>query len=417
MRLEIKDISNLGQGIAYAKDGQKIFVPKSVAGDIIEAKIIKKTKKFLIAKIINFITKSDLRKEPECQYFSRCGGCALQHLEEDFYYNFKKDNFVKILEKAGIFYDSNIDFIKIVQNSRRRVTFQIDNNNNLGFFEQNSHNLVKIQNCLMLESKLEKLILPLQNLLYKLPKKFIKSIFLCNFDNVIEAVFELENDDISLEVNQKLLNFVKYQENFNINLKIAGKISQFYQIAKPLININGLKIIAENGVFLQATKMGQDAIIAQISDYLQDKNIANVADIYCGIGTYSFAIYDKIKKISAFEGSLEMVNSFNNNAKKYQINHKIIAQNQDLVIKPLQVEELKNFDLAIINPPRNGAKAQIEQLAKSKVENIIMISCNPNSFARDAKVLIENGFRMIKLNLIDQFYNTAHLEVVAIFQK
>lgn len=417
MQLKIENISNLGYGIAFDEKKQKIFIPKSVNGDEIEAHFIKKTNKFNSAKIDKIIKKSQHRKEASCQYFEKCGGCVLQHLKEDFYQNFKISNIKNALNKNDISYFEDLKFVKIGEKSRRRAIFHVNKKNEIGFFALETNDVVKINNCIMLESELENLIPQFQNLLKSLPNGLISQISACKFDNVIDAILFLNKGDISLEINEILIQFAKNQLNINLNISEKGRISPIFQRSKPQINLGNLKIDVPNNIFLQATKDGQDYIISQITSYLKKTTVKNVVDLYCGIGTYSFPIIDLCHKIKAFEGEDSMTNSINNNAKKLGINHKIIATSRDLVVNPLRVEELKDIDLAILNPPRNGAKSQIEKIAQSQIKNLIMVSCNLNSFVDDAKILIASGFKMKNLTAIDQFLYTSHIELIAIFER
>jgi 23S rRNA (uracil1939-C5)-methyltransferase len=122
------------------------------------------------------------------------------------------------------------------------------------------------------------------------------------------------------------------------------------------------------------------------------------------------------KEISAFEGEEKMIALINKNAAANNL-AKIKSSTRDLFLDPIRASELKKFELAIINPPRNGAAPQISEISKSSLKNVIYVSCNPESFKRDAEILIDSGFKITNLTALDQFYSTKHLELVAIMQK
>jgi len=191
-------------------------------------------------------------------------------------------------------------------------------------------------------------------------------------------------------------------------------ISQPNQIFYP-----NFKIELGSDIFIQATKSGLNKISSVIYDFVKNKFDKKIiaADIYTGFGAYSFAIIDLVKEIHAFEGSAEMVQSITKNAAKNGFNNRIKTEHRDLMLYPVSDKELLKFDLAIINPPRNGAGPQMKKIAQSKLQNLIYVSCNPKTFARDAKILIEAGFKIIKLNAIDQFYSSLHLELVVVFER
>lgn len=413
MKLKIEKISNQALGIAKDIDGKKYFIAKTAPNDEIDGEIIKKNSKFTLVKIKKLTKKSQFRKDPECQFFNNCGGCSLQHLEEDFYQKFKIKIIEDLLKKNEISYQNDINFIKIGKNSRRKVKFHLDNSNDIGFFEQNSNNLVKIDHCLMLEKEILDFYPKLQEFLNNFDKNLIKSIEICSFDNVLDIIFEFKISEISLKLQEKLILFAKNCQ-INLNLAINKEIIPIIQIKKPKLQIENLLITVPNNIFLQATRGGLKAINNEISDFIAKIQGQNIADIYAGIGSYSFAITEKVKKIDAFEGIKKMTNSINNNAKQHLLSHKLQAFRRDLLKNPILTGELRKYDLIIINPPRNGAELQIIEISQLSKANLIIVSCDFNSFFRDLKILITKGFKLQKLTLIDQFYYTSHIEIIAI---
>lgn len=413
MKLKIEKISNQALGIAKDIDGKKYFIAKTAPNDEIDGEIIKKNSKFTLVKIKKLTKKSKFRKDPECQFFNNCGGCSLQHLEEDFYQKFKIKIIEDLLKKNEISYQNDINFIKIGKNSRRKVKFHLDNSNDIGFFEQNSNNLVKIDHCLMLEKEILDFYPKLQEFLNNFDKNLIKSIEICSFDNILDIIFEFKISEISLKLQEKLILFAKKCQ-INLNLAINKEIIPIIQIKKPKLQIENLLITVPNNIFLQATRGGLKAINNEISDFIAKIQGQNIADIYAGIGSYSFAITEKVKKIDAFEGIKKMTNSINNNAKQHLLSHKLQAFRRDLLKNPILTSELRKYDLIIINPPRNGAELQIIEISQLSKANLIIVSCDFNSFFRDLKILITKGFKLQKLTLIDQFYYTSHIEIIAI---
>jgi len=176
-----------------------------------------------------------------------------------------------------------------------------------------------------------------------------------------------------------------------------------------------LKIELPQGAFLQATQAGQDAITNFILQYLAGAK--NIADLYSGCGTYTFPIAQSGCRVSAFEGSYDMALALNNTIRQNDMEGLITAHTRDLYKNPVRADELKQFDAIVINPPRNGALPQTQQIAKSGVANVVMISCNPQTFERDAKAMLEAGYKLSKIVPIDQFVWTNHLELAAFFQK
>ena len=415
-QLEISNISNLGKGFSLTENGKKIFVPKTVPGDVVEVKIVQKNSKFTLGEIVKIITPSEHRQKEDCEYFAECGGCALQHLTDEYSKEFKLKQIKDALERSEFGYGGDIKFVEVGANSRRRARFHVDSANKLGFFKERSNDVVEIDHCLMLTKNLEALIPKLKNLLTSVPRNIITEIYVCEFDNVIDLIVKLQPKALIDKIAATLLAFAK-AEQLNLKYKDHKDLVEIFCYKKPQLDIAGINLSIPSDSFIQATSIGQQAIISELLDYVSNNKTSNLLDLYCGIGAYSFALSAKVEKNTGIESLDNMVSSISLNAKKYDLSDKIHARKRDLILNPLRVKEVEHYDLVIINPPRLGAKTQIKELANSKVKNIIMVSSNLNSFIADSKVLLNNDFALTKLTAIDQFYNTAHIELVAVFQR
>lgn len=418
MQIAINQINDLGQVYAKSLSGKNIFVENGVIGDVAQVEIIKENSKFISAKIKNLIKPSESRVESPCKFFEKCGGCDFLNYEESFYQETKSKILLNILHKNGISLElRNIEFHWLGKRQRRKINLQIDENNYLGFFNKNSNQLVKIDDCLLVEKAISDLIPKLQNLLQLTNKGLYSSISITLFDNSTDLIFKTTKQ---LNNSQKnlLINFAK-ENHLNIYLEAQNQeLITIYQIAKSQIFIKNLKLDLHSQIFIQATKSTPQIVIEKISQLiLQEKNIKKIIDFYSGFGAYSFAIADSILSAILFEGEKKMINLVNINAKNLNFSNKIKAFQRDLFLNPISNKELNNFDLAIINPPRNGALPQATQIAKSSIKNVVMISCNPSTFARDSKILIESGFEIRNIAAIDQFYSNANFEVIAIFRR
>ena len=310
----------------------------------------------------------------------------------------------------------DVDFIWVGKASRRRVIFQIDNKNNLGFFKEKTNELIEIEEYPLAENSINLLIKPLKNFLKKQQQNFINQIAITSFDNGLDVVFRC-NRQANLNEELKFINFAK--EHFlNCSLAVKHNLIPLFFSRKNQIFCHDLKLNLDGEVFLQATKSGLEHIINFLrQEILAQKDVKKIADIYAGFGVYSFALHDLKASFSCFEGSQSMVDIIKNNAKNLQLSQKIKGHCRDLYGDPLTVKELAEFDNIIINPPRNGAEPQIKNIAKSKIKSLQYISCNPATFARDAKNLIDLNYNITKILALDQFYSTNHLELLASFVK
>ncbi len=331
-----------------------------------------------------------------------------QQLDEKIYREEKQKNLHKLLGNCC----ANIDWIWIGNGSRRKVTFQISGKNHLGFFAEKSHNLIEIDEDPNAEKEISTLIPALKNLLKTQEQNLYSQIVATLFDNGLDLVF-VASRELNFSQTQKLLTFAK-EKNLNISYRVKNNLTPIFLTRKNQIFYPDFKIDLDSDIFIQATKSGLEAITKIIRQSLSGQKIA---DIYAGFGAYSFAICDLVKSISAFEGDQKMVDLINKNAAQNNLGNKIKAEKRDLFSNPIAAKELKDFDFIIINPPRNGASPQILQISKSLAKNVIYVSCNPESFKRDAEILIDSGFKITSLTALDQFYATKHLELISIFTR
>ena len=409
-------ISNSYNGDGYGiLNNKKIFIPKTITGDIVEYEIVKNNKNYIIGKLTKLIRKSDRRIDAKCPYYNNCGGCNLLHFNKEEYYNFKKNKLIKYIKETK--YSNinelieNLQIITIDFNSRRRVTFKVQSNK-IGFFEKNTTNLIEINNCCLINNNINNILLKLNPIIKSINN--IIEISITNFNNGLDILFNITKEFSSNEV--KILNkFIFDNQNIiSINYKINNDLFLLFQKEKPFIFLKDKKIELESNIFLQATEKGQNEIINILIDNL--KNYKNIIDLYCGIGTYTFPLSD-FSNIYSIEGNQNMIDILNKNIKKHNLKNKIKAKCQNLITQPLLKNELNNYNVIVINPPRNGAQIQCKEIAKSNVKKIIIVSCNPQTFSIDANELRNGNYNLKQVIGIDQFFQTEHIEMIGIFEK
>lgn len=390
----------------FILNNKKCFVENSIIGDLIDIEIYKETSKFYFAKIINIIEQTENRITAKCPYYSQCGGCDLQHCCKAYYYNLKLDNLVNLLKTTDLdFSKETIQIFKTEESNRRRINLKYQQGN-YGFFKQNSNNIIKVDYCLLLTQEINEII----KLFQKLKFANLDSVDITQADNGI-GINLIFNKDSNLKDFEKLNILKEKVISITYSLVNDSMLLGIYKKENLKLNLGDLIIDLPDKCFLQATKISQDFMINIIKNELI--NYKNVADLYCGIGTYSFPL-SKTTKVSAFEGDETMVKYFKQNINKLQLSTNIVKK--DLFNQPLIIAELNKFQAVIIDPPRTGAENQIKQLAKSKIDKIIYISCNPNALINDLKYL-KDSFEIKAIYLIDQFYLSVHSEVMIILTK
>ena len=339
----------------------------------------------------------------------------MQQLSDQHYQDFKTRMLHNALSQAG-FSPDNAKVTFLTEHTRRRVEFKIHHNSHgisLAFHGLRSHNTVTVNHCLVLHPALNALIAPLNEALSNL--NFATSLYAVSLTLADHGI------DMLLIVKNIPANSVAVPDEFIKALGISriavrnpdDKIIILKELSPITMQLGKYQIPLPPGAFLQATQEGQN-FLTQIA--LQTAaGAASVVDLFCGIGTYSFPLSERTK-VHAVEGEKSMIQSMQNSIRKFA-SQNLACEQRDLFKSPLTSAELKRFDAAIINPPRLGAKAQCEQLAQSGIKTIAMISCNPATFARDAKILKNSGFLMEYAEGIDQFLWSQHLEIAAVFKR
>lgn len=351
----------------------------------------------------------------KCSFFPACGGCNYLNLSDEEYFARKKNKLKEILKTANL--DIEFDFYSVGAHSRRKIILQIDDKNNLGFFAKATNKLVEIDACYIAENQISQIFQPLKEFLKTFENNLITQITITLFDNVIDVIFNCKRE-LNFAQMQKISQLAQALK-INASYRFKNEIIPILLSQKNQIFYPHFAIDLEGDIFIQATKKGLEKITEIIRESIQktfSKKIFAV-DIYAGFGAYSFAIADLAKEIKAYEGSEKMVQLIHKNAAKNSLGNIIKSYERDLIMMPLNAKDLQNCDLAIINPPRNGAGPQAQEIADSKLNNIIYVSCNPQSFVRDAKILFAKNFQLTQLTAIDQFYGGDHLELVAIFKR
>lgn len=350
-----------------------------------------------------------------CRHYLECGGCELQHLNAAQYLSYKTDSLLNKLANAQIIPNIIEPLFMVGPHKRRRCTLQIEYKNGkilLGFFQKKSHIVVDMDECLVLTSNIFSILAPLRQCLAKLPTpKLLRSVYILDSDSGLDLLITATYIP-ELQCLERLVEFAKIHNIARITWQRNSDIIPIFTAKTILSSIGNIQIELPPGTFLQATKECEQFIQRQILGLVNDK-IKKIIDLYAGCGTFSL-IFDNKAHVLSVEGEKTMTDVITKSIKRYNLKNKQVTT-RDLFDYPITAKELAIYDLAIIDPPRNGASPQIKELAESKIKNIMMISCNIDSFIRDAKLLLRNGYALEKLTPIDQFYWTKHLELTAFF--
>jgi 23S rRNA (uracil1939-C5)-methyltransferase len=413
--LSIERLAGLGEGCGEW-EGKKTFVPYTLPGEQVRAVVTQATQDFLRARPLEILTPSEDRVPAPCAHFSVCGGCSLQHLSARAYTDFKQKTLAEALRKAGCAHTPQEPLMFIAPASRRRVDFSVHAQNGeveLGFLKARSHEIVPIGECHVLLPPLQQLIHPLRAALKTLRlAAHIESVQALYLHPLLDIGIVPRTQDASQEKALVALG----------NALGAARISVLHaQGPKVLMQkrpvqraVDAMQIELPPFCFLQASEAAEARMIGEVTRGLHQCRA--IADLFCGVGTYSIPL-TLHAHVQAYDAVSGMTDAVNQAAHQNDLQRQLQAFARDLLKHPLTFQELSAFDGAVINPPRDGAKAQCEQLAQSSLKKLVMVSCNPASFARDARILTEGGFRLQHAVGIDQFVYSPHLEIVAQFVK
>lgn len=414
--LTIDSIGAGGDGIGTF-EGKQVYVPKTAPQDMITARIEKTTAEGHSARLLDIQTPSPQRIAPVCAHFSQCGGCELQHIELQAYRDWKISKVKTLLSRAQIRADKYEEPIFIAANSRRRTTLALlktnENTLHFGYHEPRSHNIISIKSCTILDPALDKLIQALRPFLLRLaPVKKTLSVTLQSaggLDLVLggewtqKGTFSLEQNEILAEMAHSLdIARISYREKDFSEPEIL--------LSRTIIRkkFGSLEVSLPPATFLQASDEGEAALCRVVGEYA--KGAQNVADLFSGCGTFAglmLAQGANVHAIDSDKGAMESLSA---------IKHpKLTTERRNLFKDALGMRELAAYDAVILDPPRAGAKEQYSILGDTMIPRIISVSCNPATFARDAKIMEDGGFRLKSLTIIDQFIWSSHVELVGLF--
>lgn len=364
------------------------------------------------------IKASDERQAAACKHFTACGGCMLQHVREGFYKEFK----ISLLSSAFLKHGLNpyiIEPIKVVPaGQRRRANLEAVKKGEklfMGFHRLQSHQIIDMYECPVLTPPLQEALPHLRKALEELLDPFQKAkIFILEIDGLVDVAIEIQGvNQLTQEQRDKLQHIAKQAKWSRLQFRHRKTYDVLLQTAEITTDFGQLTVPVDPWTFLQASSLAQEWMQGIVRNVLEGKKAyTRLLDLFCGRGTFTGVLLD-YGPVDAFEGDKKAIQMLSEASADLPLS----AFTQDLFENPLLMKNLNNYDAVVIDPPRAGAKAQIEQIALSSSPLIIYISCNPETFARDAKILENGGYTFEKAYPIDQFLWASHLEVVGIFRR
>lgn len=402
MKITIERLGHLGDGIAMGPTGP-IYAPATLPGEEVEGDLVADT-----LTNIRILTPSLNRVRPPCPHARTCGGCLMQHASDSFVAEWKQGIVHGALTGQGLAAPFR-PMLTCPPQSRRRATIAARRTKGgamLGFHARGSDTLVSVPNCKLLHPDLIASFPALESLVK------LGGTRTCEVNFTVTR--SLGGPDVMVTNGKPLdsaliLELARVAEANNI-ARLTWNGETVALRTSPMQRFGRALVSPPPGAFLQATAEGESALLKSVA--LAIGPARKIVDLFAGCGTFTLPLAER-SEVHAVEGDAAMIAALDKGARNAEGLKRVTHEARDLFRRPLEPDEFKGVDAVVIDPPRAGAEAQARTLAKARVPVVAMVSCNPASFARDARIMTEAGYRIDWIQVVDQFRWSAHVELVA----
>lgn len=404
MILTIEKLGHLGDAMAPGENGP-IFVPQVLPGEVVEGDLVGNR-----LENVRIFTPSVNRVKPPCVHARSCGGCMMQHANDDFVAAWKTDIIRSALAGQGL--EAVLrPILTSPPQSRRRATIAGRHTKGgalLGFHARGSDALVAIPHCQLLHPDLMAAFPALEALVITGGSR--KS------ELALTITRSLAGPDITVTGGKPLdgqlrLELARVAEAHGLS-RLSWDAEVVALRTAPMQKMGRARVAPPPGAFLQATVQGEADLLAAVQDAVG--NAKRITDLFAGAGTFALPFSEQAE-VHAVEGDAAMMAALDKGWRMAEGLKRITVETRDLFRRPLEPDEFKGVQAVVIDPPRAGAEAQTKTLAIARVPVIASVSCNPVTFARDARILTTAGYRLDWVQPIDQFRWSAHVELAARF--
>jgi len=422
LEVMVQRIGDIGDGIAETPTG-RLYIPFTAAGDRARVRPGRARGDGRAATLDELLSPGPERTVPPCPHFGRCGGCALQHLTDEAYVAWKIGRLVHALARVGIEDHVTAPPARTPPGSRRRATFAAarpiaGRAAIAGFNIRESNDVVDLARCVVLDARIVDLLPGLRDLLtVLLPVRGRAAVTVTLLDGGLDVVLTIPLEP-DLRTRERLAAFAASADVARLSWRDSGETTAETVVQRRPVGavFGGVFVPLPPGAFMQASAEGERALVDAVRDAVGPAR--SVADLFAGAGTFSFPLAiagARVRAVDADEASLAALATA---ARAHApLAQRIVHERRDLFARPLVASELKGCDAVVFDPPRAGAAAQATELARSSVRVIAAVSCNPATFARDARILADGGYTLERVLPVDQFLWSPHLELVATFRR
>lgn len=358
------------------------------------------------------VVKGPNAADPSCFHFGECGGCQLQHINENSLKAFVSDRITFQATKNNIPIGNLLPVHLSKPNTRRRATLKAIPTGNgvlLGFSALRSNKIINLSNCDVMASEFLSILPKLRDFLSNIGIKSLVEVSLSKIDQGVDC--SLKNLDLSnLRLIETTVDFASSNGLARLTIDQGYGPETIWEPEPVTVNLSGHAVGFPPGSFLQATQDGENTLVNDARLWIGDTS--TIADLFSGLGTFSFGLCGSARVVA-----VEAMSAPHQACRDASLRLPIDAVHRDLYRNPLLPSDLNGTEAVIIDPPRSGAKEQVIQIAKSKVERVVYISCNPVSWARDAAKLAAAGFFLEQLHPVGQFLWSTQVELASYFTR
>jgi 23S rRNA (uracil1939-C5)-methyltransferase len=391
----IESLGHRGEGVALI-DGRRVFVPFALPGEEVLVEVEGER-----ATLIEVLRPASGRNAAGCPHFGGCGGCQVQHLGDEDYRTFKTALIETPLRQHGL--DTRVErFVTAHGAGRRRATFHA-RRDGAGYMRMRSHDLLDLDSCPILVPALARAP--------DVARRLGAAVGECDIS------FTATNTGLDVGIRKapkgvRAEKLVPLANELGLaRLSLDGEMILLRQ--QPTVSMGRSEVELPIGSFLQATAEAETALAHYVLGAVGKAK--RVADLFCGIGPFALRLAETAQ-VYAADSDKPAVAALEKAVRHTKGLKQVTARARDLFRDPLTRFEL-DYDAVVLDPPRAGAQAQVEEIAKSKLRHVVMVACDPKTFARDAERLVQAGFRLENLQGFDQFAWSVHIELAATFRR
>lgn len=388
-------------------------MPGALSGERVRVRLEERRGDGFVATPRVWLTATE-RAAPPCPHFGPCGGCRLQHLPAPVYQRFKRQVVDDALRRRGLAVEVS-PLVATPPHTRRRLRLAFERRGRhlrLGFRPRRGHEVVEVGVCSIAHPALVALLAPLRALLRELNGPRQGEIGLTACQNGIDLLVQAEAAP-DLAGRELLAAFASEHDLARVCWREGGATEPLAVRRAPQVSCGGVPVATPPQAFLQASKEAEAAMRAEVERAIGGASC--VADLFAGIGTFGLPLATAGARVLAVERAPDAASALASAARAASFAQRVEVQARDLERRPLTPHELGDVEAVVLDPPRAGARAQAAALAASNVPRIAYVSCHPGSFARDARTLVDAGYRLPRVTPIDAFLWSAEVELVAAF--